>query len=253
MTFFLLQLKHNLQWEGNIRDIDVLTKTTSFDVRKECGPNLKSAFKHILSVDLRDDPIFPNAGSLFQLTSELAGAGGNVGFLKNDFFLQSNYSFGADFVVQACLNGGYLSPLSKDKKISIADMYYLGGPLSIRGFEARGIGPRSNGDALGATTFWSGGLHLYTPVPFRGNKGSIGDLFRLHYFINVGNISNLKFGKYGCLFNLYNNATSVRIFDYSPSLHGIWKQHYISILFSKNSVFLCDFSICIQVVSFIMW
>lgn len=171
-------------------------------MRKECGINLKSSFKHTLSVDVRDDPIFPNEGSLFQMTSEVAGAGGNIGFLKNDFFFQTNYSFGEDFVVQACLNGGYLSPLSKDKKINIVDRYFLGGPLSIRGFETRGIGPRSNGDALGATSFWSSGLHFYTPVPFRGNKGSIGDLFRVHYFINVGNIGNLKFGKSGNLFNL---------------------------------------------------
>lgn len=67
-------------------------------MRKECGLNLKSAFKHILSVDLRDDIIFPTSGSLFQMTSEIAGAGGNVGYLRNDFFLQGNYSIIEDYV-----------------------------------------------------------------------------------------------------------------------------------------------------------
>lgn len=89
-----------------------------------------------------------------------------------------------------------MSSLSKDKKVSIADMYYLGGPLSIRGFETRGIGPHSNGDALGAMSFWSGGLHLFAPLPFRPGKGGLGDLFRLHYFVNAGNIGNFKFCKY---------------------------------------------------------
>lgn len=92
------QLRHNLQWEGNIRDLSVLSKTTSFDVRKESGLDLKSAIKHILSVDLRNEPIFPTSGSLFQLTTEIAGVGGNVGYLKNDFFLQGNYSIIEDYV-----------------------------------------------------------------------------------------------------------------------------------------------------------
>lgn len=93
-----LQLKHHLQWEGNVRDLSVLSKTTSFDVRKESGLSLKSAFRHILSVDLRDDIIFPSTGSLFQMTSEIAGAGSNVGYLKNDFVLQGNYSILEDYV-----------------------------------------------------------------------------------------------------------------------------------------------------------
>lgn len=76
----------------------MLSKTTSFDVRKESGLSLKSALRHILSVDLRNDNIFPSGGSLFQMTSEIAGLGGNVGYLKNDFFLQGNYSIMEDFV-----------------------------------------------------------------------------------------------------------------------------------------------------------
>lgn len=83
-------------------------------------------------------------------------------------------------------------PLSKDKKVGISDMYYLGGPLSVRGFETRGIGPHSNGDALGASSYWSGGLHFFTPLPFRPGRGGFGDLFRLHYFVNAGNIGNFK-------------------------------------------------------------
>lgn len=89
-----------------------------------------------------------------------------------------------------------MSPLSKDKKMNIADMYYLGGPLSLRGFQTRGIGPHSDGDALGATSYWAAGLHLFTPLPFRPGRGGFGDLFRLHYFVNAGNIGNFKLGKF---------------------------------------------------------
>nr|XP_023026229.1 sorting and assembly machinery component 50 homolog B [Leptinotarsa decemlineata] len=188
-------LKHNIQWEANIRDLSVLTRTASFDVRKESGLSLKSALKHILSLDLRDDIIFPSEGSLFQLTSEVAGLGGDVGFLKNEFFLQENYAILEDIVLQGCFSAGYMANLNKNMKVSIPDKYFLGGPLSIRGFEMRGVGPHSDGDALGSMAFWAAGLHLFTPLPFRPGKGGFGDLFRTHFFMNAGNIGNFQLAK----------------------------------------------------------
>lgn len=191
--------KHNLQWEGAVRDLSALTRTASFDIREQSGASLKSAFKHILSVDLRDENIFPSRGSLIQITSELAGLGGDVGFLKNEVFYQDNYRLFEDIVFQTSLMAGYMSALNKDKKITIADKCYIGGPLSIRGFEARGVGPHSDGDALGSNSYWAAGLHLYTPLPFRPGKGGFGELFRTHFFVNAGNV---------CDFNLEKSSKS---------------------------------------------
>lgn len=67
-------------------------------MREGAGVHLKSALRHILSIDLRDDVIFPSCGSLLQITSEFAGVGGNVGFVKNDAFIQSNFSLMDDIV-----------------------------------------------------------------------------------------------------------------------------------------------------------
>lgn len=44
--------------------------------------------------------------------------------------------------------------------------------------------------------YWAGGLHLYTPLPFRPARGGFGDLFRTHFFLNAGNLCNLNYG--GC-------------------------------------------------------
>lgn len=35
-------------------------------------------------------------------------------------------------------------------KITMSDKFYIGGPLSVRGFEMRGIGPQAELNALGA-------------------------------------------------------------------------------------------------------
>lgn len=78
-------------------------------------------------------------------------------------------------------------------KISIADHFFLGGPLNVRGFDMRGCGPRYDGNAVGGEVYWAAALHVYTPLPFISGSKSFGNLFRLHGFINGGNLSNFTF------------------------------------------------------------
>lgn len=185
-------LKHNLQWDVAVRDLSVMSRTTSFAVREQSGLTLKSALRHILSLDQRDEPIFPTEGTLLRLTTELAGFGGDVGFLKNDLHAQTNYTLVQDVVVQAAVQAGFLRPMNDDKKITLNDQFYLGGPLSLRGFHMRGVGPHTDGNALGSDVYWSGALHLYTPLPFRPGRGGFGELFRTHFFVNAGNVAHMK-------------------------------------------------------------
>lgn len=51
------------------------------------------------------------------------------------------------------------------------------------------------GDYLGGEAYWAGGLHVYTPLPFRPGQGGFGELFRTHFFLNAGNLCNLNYGK----------------------------------------------------------
>lgn len=59
-------MKHNIQYEAAWRELGTLSKTASFSVREESGHTLKSAIRHILTVDKRDALIFPKTGSLFR-------------------------------------------------------------------------------------------------------------------------------------------------------------------------------------------
>ena len=67
-------------------------KQAAFQVREQCGPTLKSSLRHICKVDKRDEKIFPSSGTLIQCTTELAGLGGNIGFVKNELAMQTNWS-----------------------------------------------------------------------------------------------------------------------------------------------------------------
>ena len=84
------QVAHNLQYEAAWRHLTCLDRSSAFAVREQCGHTLKSALRHILCVDRRDNPVFPSEGSLFKLVQEYAGLGGDIGFFKNEIETQIN-------------------------------------------------------------------------------------------------------------------------------------------------------------------
>ncbi|XP_076336491.1 sorting and assembly machinery component 50 homolog A isoform X2 [Tachypleus tridentatus] len=187
------QVHHSFRWEGIWRELKCALPSTAFAVREETGHSLKSSIKHILTRDTRDNPVLPSAGTFLRLNQELAGLGGDIGFFKQEFEFQFNQNLGYDMILQGSLMGGFMKRMSLDKSFNIADRLFLGGPLSLRGFTMRGVGPCDEDNALGAESYWATGLHLYTPLPFKPAKGGIGELFKTHFFLNVGNIGNFQF------------------------------------------------------------
>jgi outer membrane protein insertion porin family len=95
---FCLQVRHTVQWEAVWRNLSCLSRTVPFEVREQSGHSLKSSLIHSICMDRRKGNIFPTSGNLFELKSEFAGVGGDVGFLKNEIKIQSNLSLFKDFV-----------------------------------------------------------------------------------------------------------------------------------------------------------
>lgn len=181
---------HTLSWDYIWRS-NLISDAAPFDIREHAGHSLKSAVKHSLTSDGRDDWIFPSKGHIFKHNIEYSGIGGNVKALKTDLEIQLNKELFKDIVVSGSLHTGVARSLTSDPLL-INDRCFLGGPLSVRGYAMKGIGQHSNQASLGGEVFWASGVHLYTPLPFRPGKGGFGDLFRLHFFANAGNISNIN-------------------------------------------------------------
>lgn len=187
------QVQHSLRWEGVWRNIRCLSPTTPFEVREEAGHSVKSSIKHILCMDQRDDPCLPTMGSYFKLYQEYAGLGGNVGFLKHEIQYQINKCIFGDLVLQATFMGGLVRTIGEDSNVRINDRFFLGGPLSLRGFRMNGVGPHAHDCSLGAEAYWAGGLHAYAPLPFRPFRETLDRVCRTHVFLNTGNIGNFAF------------------------------------------------------------
>lgn len=185
---------HNVRWEGVWRELGALSSSTAFSVREQSGHSIKSSLKHTWTRDQRDDHVIPNNGYLVRVTQELAGLGGDVNHIKYEKELQVSKMVFLDTVFQLSLAGGMMKSIRPEEKILINDRFFLGGPLTLRGFNIKGVGPHENGNALGADAYWQAGAHIYTPLPFRVGKGGFGDLFRTHFFANAGNLENINFG-----------------------------------------------------------
>lgn len=182
---------HSLRWEGTWRELSCLTRTTAFAVREQAGHSLKSAVRHTWARDTRDSRVLPNTGTLFKLIHEVAGLGGDAQYLKQEAEFQVNKQLFLDSVVQFSFAAGIVNGLFPGTKLNIMDRIFLGGPLTLRGFNIQGVGPHDEDCALGADAYWCSGLHLYTPLPFRPGKGSFGEYFRTHFFVNAGNLTAL--------------------------------------------------------------
>lgn len=187
------QVQHTLRWEGVWRNLRCLSPSTPFEIREEAGHSVKSSVKHILCMDQRDNQCLPFRGSYFRLYQEYAGLGGNISFLKHEVQYQINKCLLGELVLQATLMGGLVHTFGIDKSIKINDRFFLGGPLTLRGFEMNSVGPRSQDCFLGAEAYWAGGLHAYAPLPFRPLKQVLDKICRTHIFINTGNIGNFAF------------------------------------------------------------
>ncbi|XP_043476493.1 sorting and assembly machinery component 50 homolog [Leptopilina heterotoma] len=192
-------ITHNFQYEADVRNVTA-SKQAAFQVREQCGPTLKSSVRHIFAIDKRDATLFPTKGSLIELTTEFAGLGGNIGFVKNELNLQTNWTLFKYFTFQLGVQSGFLRGISNDLQINIVDQFFLGGPLSLRGFEMRGCGPQKSGNAVGGDIYWASALHLYTPLPFRP---SFAEFIKLHGFVNGGNLDTLSRIKTGSDYDEY--------------------------------------------------
>jgi len=87
-----------MQWEGAWRQLSATSRATSFAVRSQSGHSFKSSLRHILTIDHRDDRIYPSSGVLLKLAQEFAGLGGDVAYVKHDSEVQVNIPLPFDLV-----------------------------------------------------------------------------------------------------------------------------------------------------------
>jgi outer membrane protein insertion porin family len=143
----------------------------SLAVRRElaAGPVLVSVIGYTLVYNTLDNVTVPTSGLYASFTQDLAGAGGDVNFIRTSGEVRNYYEVMPDVVSLVKLQGGHVTGWG-GKDLRMLDHFQMG-PNLVRGFAPAGLGPRdltpgTTNDALGGSLYWGSTLELQTPLFF---------------------------------------------------------------------------------------
>lgn len=165
--------------------IDNVPNDASIYVQESEGSELISEVSHTILYDRRDSRVTPTEGYFGRLTTDVAGLGGSVAYLRNTLGSGYYYPVADKWVASVSGSIGRIVGLGDD--VRLLDRFFIGGD-DVRGFANDGIGPRDTdtNDALGGEWYYAGSLQLTFPLglpeeyPLRGrvfnDYGSAWDL-----------------------------------------------------------------------------
>lgn len=158
------------------------------------GDYWTSAVGGSLIYDKRNHPRNPSSGYYMQLSSDFAGVGGDVQYVRVQGEARGYYPVAEKVILVGRITGGHIEGWGGDD-VRILDLFFRGGE-TVRGFDRAGYGPRDarSGDALGGQTFWAATTELRFPIPLIPDE--------------LG-ISGAVFADAGSLFNASQRAEAV--------------------------------------------
>jgi outer membrane protein insertion porin family len=171
------RLSHSIRYVARRVKISDVDSDASRFIRDQEGVSVTSLIGHELLYDNVDNRIDPTEGFLVSFSQDIAGVGGSVKFLRNQFSTSGYYEFDDDWVGSIQLRAGHITGLFGDD-VRINDRFYLGGS-SMRGFKTAGVSPRDRltSDALGGKALWTATAELTYPLGLPDEIGLLGRVF----------------------------------------------------------------------------
>lgn len=177
--------KHELAYEAAHRRLHHLLPDASVAIRKLAQPSIKSAITYTMERDTRDDPLMPTVGSLHKAKLEYSGLGGDTSFVKAEAQSLLSRAFGNGCAWSLAVRGGLLHTLDGHASC-FSDRFLIGGPTCVRMFRLNSLGPKEKNDSLGGDAYWTSGLSVIAPIPWREHWP-----VKLHSFLNAGQIAQV--------------------------------------------------------------
>lgn len=132
--------------QKEIYDVDIFA---SQEIKDEEGRSTISSITSSFMRDTTDNRLDPSNGGAFEASWELAGLGGSEKYSKYIVDYRHFWPAPFDTVVSAHGQVGYVHNFGSEE-IPLDERFYLGGINTMRGFDAREVGPRDEyGDYTG--------------------------------------------------------------------------------------------------------
>ncbi len=158
------------------------------------GIAITSALGTSLRYDTRNHPNNPNRGIYLFGSTNFAGLGGDVQYVRVQGEGRAYYPLFEKITLVGRVVAGHIEGWGGDG-VRLLDVFYRGGE-TIRGFEKSGYGSRDllSGDALGGQTYWAANAEIRFPLPLLPESLGMG---------------GAVFADAGSLFNATKSAKSV--------------------------------------------
>ena len=172
---------HHIDFEvGNVPSTEVLD-FESTEGNKFLNVETTISWSH----DSRDTAIFPRNGAIQSLYAEASIPGSDLKYWKLSYDHRRYWELSEDVVISLRGRVGYGDAYGGTSRLPFFENFFGGGPGSIRGFEARSIGPRdSEGDPIGGNAMYAGNVELLFPPPFSKRSETV----RLAAFVDFGSV-----------------------------------------------------------------
>ncbi len=104
------------------------------------GQQLTSSFGYTLTMNRANDYINATRGYELNFSQDIAGLGGDVNYLRNEFRGIHYHGFAPGWTLETRLEAGYIDSWG-DEGVRVNNRFFKGGN-SFRGFDTAGLGPR---------------------------------------------------------------------------------------------------------------
>jgi len=171
------RLKEDWRYSFKRAEIKNVPNKASIYVKEAEGTTYPSVVSHTLTYDTTNSKINPSSGYVTSFSTDFAGLGGDVKYLRNRVSGKYFYPVADKWVLQLGASAGKVTGIFGDE-VDLLDRFFIGGD-DIRGFATDGVGPRDDdaNDALGGEWFYSGTTQL--SFPFFGVPAELGLLGRV--------------------------------------------------------------------------
>ena len=167
-------------------------KNASLPIRNAEGTAITSMVGAQLRYDTRNHPSNPNKGLYLSASTDFAGLGGDVQYVRVQGEGRAYYPIFEKVTLVGRVVAGHIEGWGGDD-VRLLDVFYRGGE-TIRGFDKAGYGPRDigspNRDALGGKTYWAANAEVRFPLPFLSESLGMSGAF----FADAGSLFNAAEG-----------------------------------------------------------
>ena len=149
-----------------LEDVYNLDPNASLAMKQIQGEAIISSIGYNLIYDTRNNKKKPTQGFYFKEAQDLAGAGGDVDYVRSTADMRAYYPISDEITLAGRAQGGTIMGWG-GQGVRVVDAFYKGGE-TIPGFAPGGLGPRdaTTGDALGATNFYAATSEVRFQLPF---------------------------------------------------------------------------------------